>query len=258
MTESITSRDNERVKRVCKLRDCAAARQQEQLFFAEGLRLCTDLAAMLTPQEVYFTQKLLDAHPELEQLGGRHFLVSDGVAAKLSDTKAPQGVFCVFPRSVKTVQDIRAGGRYVCMEHVQDPANVGALLRSAAAFGFTGAVLCADCADPFSPKASRASMGALAKVDLIVEKDTAAALRAFSENGIPSFAAALRNSVPLETVDTAGLHGAAVIIGNEGNGLTDETTAAADRAVRIPMAPGVESLNAAVAGSVLLWHFRGV
>ncbi len=258
MAETITSRDNERIKRVCRLRDSGAVRQQEGSFFAEGLRLCTDLAAVLVPQEVYVTQKLLDAHPELEQLGGRHFWITEGVAAKLSDTKTPQGLFCVFPRSIKTLRDIHAGGRYVCMEHVQDPANVGALLRSAAAFGFTGAVLCADCADPFSPKASRASMGALAKVDVILEKDTASAIAAFSENGIPSFAAALRGSVPLETVNTEQLHGAAVLIGNEGNGLTEQTIQSAHQAVRIPMSPGVESLNAAVAGSILLWHFRGV
>ena len=143
MTEVIASRDNERVKRACKLRDSGARRAAEGRFLAEGLRLCTDLAQRLPPEEVYCTQKLLDAHPELAALGGRHFLVSDAVAAKLSDTKAPQGLFCVFPRRTKTLEAVRGGGRYVCLEHIQDPANVGALLRSAAAFGFAGAVLCA-------------------------------------------------------------------------------------------------------------------
>ena len=141
MTEVIASRDNERVKRACKLRDSGARRAAEGRFLAEGLRLCTDLAQRLPPEEVYCTQKLLDAHPELAALGGRHFLVSDAVAAKLSDTKAPQGLFCVFPRRTKTLEAVRGGGRYVCLEHIQDPANVGALLRSAAAFGFAGAVL---------------------------------------------------------------------------------------------------------------------
>ena len=167
MTEVIASRDNERVKRACKLRDSGARRAAEGRFLAEGLRLCTDLAQRLPPEEVYCTQKLLDAHPELAALGGRHFLVSDAVAAKLSDTKAPQGLFCVFPRRTKTLEAVRGGGRYVCLEHIQDPANVGALLRSAAAFGFAGAVLCGNCADPFSPKAARASMGTLAKVDTV-------------------------------------------------------------------------------------------
>ena len=125
MTEVIASRDNERVKRACKLRDSGARRAAEGRFLAEGLRLCTDLAQRLPPEEVYCTQKLLDAHPELAALGGRHFLVSDAVAAKLSDTKAPQGLFCVFPRRTKTLEAVRGGGRYVCLEHIQDPANVG-------------------------------------------------------------------------------------------------------------------------------------
>ena len=111
MTEVIASRDNERVKRACKLRDSGARRAAEGRFLAEGLRLCTDLAQRLPPEEVYCTQKLLDAHPELAALGGRHFLVSDAVAAKLSDTKAPQGLFCVFPRRTKTLEAVRGGGR---------------------------------------------------------------------------------------------------------------------------------------------------
>lgn len=153
MTEVIASRDNERVKRACKLRDSGARRAAEGRFLAEGLRLCTDLAQRLPPEEVYCTQKLLDAHPELAALGGRHFLVSDAVAAKLSDTKAPQGLFCVFPRRSKSAGGgAPRAGRYVCLEHIQDPANVGALLRSAAAFGFAGAVLCGNCARPILPQ----------------------------------------------------------------------------------------------------------
>lgn len=195
---------------------------------------------------------------ELAALGGRHFLVSDAVAAKLSDTKAPQGLFCVFPRRTKTLEAVRGGGRYVCLEHIQDPANVGALLRSAAAFGFAGAVLCGNCADPFSPKAARASMGTLAKVDIIFADETGQALAAFKACGIPSFAAALQNSVPLERVDTQRLPRGGASHRQRRQRPSAGTVAAADKAVRIPMAAGVESLNAAVAGGVLLWHFREV
>lgn len=258
MQETIQSRDNERVKHACALRDNAARRRAEGLFFAEGLRLCTDLAQTLGPVEVYYTQRLLDAHPEAAQLPGRHFLVSESVADKLSDTRSPQGLFCVFPCSTQTLSNLHRGGRYLCLEHVQDPANIGALLRSAAAFGFDGAVLCAGCADPFAPKAARASMGALARVALVFADETKQAIDAFHQYGITVIAAALENSVLLETAGTVFPGGVAVLIGNEGNGLLPQTVAAADMAVRIPMANSVESLNAAVAGSVLLWHFRGV
>lgn len=258
MQETIQSRENERVKHACALRDNAARRRAEGLFFAEGLRLCTDLAQSLIPSEVYYTQRLLEAHPEAAQLPGRHALVSEAVAEKLSDTRSPQGLFCIFPRTAQILSDVHRGGRYLCMEHVQDPANVGALLRSAAAFGFDGAVLCGACADPFAPKAARASMGALMRMALIFADETKQAIDTFHEYGITVVAAALEDSVPLETADTAFPGGVTVLIGNEGNGLAPQTVAAADMAVRIPMANGVESLNAAVAGSVLLWHFRGV
>lgn len=258
MQETIQSRENERVKRACALRDNAARRRAEGLFFAEGLRLCTDLAQSLAPAEAYYTQRLLDAHPEAAQLPGRHFLVSESVAEKLSDTRSPQGLFCIFPRRAQTLSDLRRSGHYLCLEHVQDPANIGALLRSAAAFGFDGAVLCGACADPFAPKAARASMGALARMELVFADETKQAIDAFHLCGITVIAAALEHSVPLETADAAFPGGVAVLIGNEGNGLAPQTVAEADMAVRIPMANGVESLNAAVAGSVLLWHFRGV
>lgn len=258
MPDMIQSRENDRVKFACALRDSAARRRAEGLFFAEGQRLCADLAENLAPAEVYYTRRFLEAHPEAAALGGRHAVVSDAVAQKLSDTRAPQGLFCVFPRRTDTLARLRPGGRYLCLEHVQDPANVGALLRSAAAFGFAGAVLCGACADPFAPKAARASMGALARLALMEAGETKQALDAFHTCGITSLAAALRDSVPLDAVRRELPGGVAILIGNEGNGLAPETAAAADRTVRIPMENGVESLNAAVAGSVLLWHFREV
>lgn len=125
MTEVIASRDNERVKRACKLRDSGARRAAEGRFLAEGLRLCTDLAQRLPPEEVYCTQKLLDAHPELAALGGRHFLVSDAVAAKLSDTKAPQGLFCVFPRRTKRWRRCAAAGAMCAWSTYRTPPMWG-------------------------------------------------------------------------------------------------------------------------------------
>ncbi len=259
MTEEIISRDNERIKRACRLRESAAARRAEGAFFAEGLRLCADLAQNLEPLEIFYTKELLARCPRLARLAGRAAVVSGPVSEKLSDTRAPQGVFCVFPRTVRPLSALRPGGRFLCLEHVQDPANVGTLARSAAAFGFSGVVLCGGCADPFSPKAVRASMGALARVDIFFADETKQALGAFKEHGIPCVAAALQGSAPLADVDASALsRGAALWIGNEGGGLSREAVAGADVVVRIPMARGVESLNAAAAGSILLWYFREV
>lgn len=254
--QMIQSRTSETVKALVRLRDSAAQRERQGYFLAEGLRLCTDLAAVWTPRQVYATQAALDAHPALAGLGPEPCLIAPTVAEKLSDTKSTQGVFGVFPLP-GTGAPLKKGGRYLALEHVQDPSNVGALMRSAAAFGFDGVLLCSHCADPFSPKALRACMGTVPRLALSWYDSVPQMARELRAAGIPLIAAALRRAVPLDSAQTALQAGAAVLVGNEGNGLTDEAVDCADITVRIPMAPGVESLNAAVAGSVLLWHFRG-
>ncbi|WP_367926103.1 TrmH family RNA methyltransferase [uncultured Ruthenibacterium sp.] len=254
----ITSRENERVKWLCRLRDSASFRQREQCYLAEGLRLCRDIAHVQQPVELYYTEKAMMQHPELVEMGGRHICISDGVADKISDTKNPQGIFGVFGQNIQTLDRLCSSGRWLILEHLQDPANIGALLRSAAAFGFDGVVFCADCADPYSPKAVRASMGMLTRLKLAKADTVAQTSRWLKKEHVPLVAAALYHSVPLDQAESWRGQNVALLIGNEGNGLSEGAVKVADIAVRIPMANGVESLNAAVAGSVLLWHFRGV
>lgn len=253
--QCITSRDNAAVKAACRLRDSAAARREQNLFFAEGLRLCTDLAATCGLRALYVTEEALAAHPELAGLGAEPVAVSAPVAEKLAGTRSTQGVFALV-KTPGAPAPLAPGEHVLVLERVQDPANVGALLRSAAAFGFGRVLLCGGCADPFSPKALRASMGAVGRLALEWHDDAPGAAAALRARGIPVWAAALEGSVPLAQVAVTPGKGAAVIIGNEGNGLSGAAVAAADGAVRIPMAGGVESLNAAVAGGVLLWHLR--
>lgn len=255
----IDSRTSDKVKALCRLRDSASERRDKGAFLAEGVRLCTDLAQNCPVLEVLCTQKALDAHPQLASLGTaqtRRVLVSESVAEKLSDTKAPQGVFAVLGWPEKS-EAIAPGSRCLVLENVQNPANVGALARSAAAFGFGHLVLCGACADPFSPKALRASMGALVRLAVHRFDTVEAATQVLHSANVPLYAAALQNSRPLSEVAAPQSAGVAVLIGNEGNGLSSAAVAAADQVVRIPMGGGVESLNAAVAGGVLLWHFRG-
>lgn len=256
--ERIDSRASEKVKALCRLRDSAGERRARGAFLAEGLRLCTDLAESCPVQTVLFTEKALAGCPALAQLGGREaerVLIGPAVAEKLADTRASQGVFAVFALP-QMGGAVAPGSRCLVLEHVQNPDNVGALARSAAAFGFGRLMLCGACADPFSPKALRASMGALARLRLHRFENVPAAAAALRAAGVPLWAAALDGSRPLDEMPAPGPAGAALLIGNEGSGLSGEALAAADGAVRIPMAAGVESLNAAVAGGVLLWHLR--
>ena len=146
----------------------------------------------------------------------------------------------------------------LALEGVQDPGNVGTLLRSAAAFGFDGVLLSKGCAAPFAPKTLRASMGAAGRLPVAPVQDLPQALQQLCARGVVCLAAALYHSRTLDEAPQSYPDGLCAVIGSEGQGLTDAAVQACDMAVRIPMTDLVESLNAGVAGSVLLWHFRGV
>ncbi len=255
----ITSRENPRIKRACALRDSEKQRAAAGLFFAEGPKLCLELARGCRAAELYATAPALAHTPALAALGPAVVEITQPVAEKLAGTRSTQGVFALFETPATDPAPLLAMARRIlALESVQDPGNVGTLLRSAAAFGFDAVLLGPGCAAPFSPKVLRASMGAAGRLPLGVCADLPAALGALRGRGVACLAAALYKARPLDAVGTQFPGGVCVVIGSEGQGLSDAAIAACSAAVRIPMTDRVESLNAGVAGSILLWHFRGV
>ena len=252
----ITSRDNAGVKYACTLRDSEKQRAAEGLFFAEGPKLCLELAKSCTPRTAYATKAAMEKTPALESL--RPTLIAPHVAEKLAGTKTSQGVFVLFEQPAPPVERLDTANHILALEGVQDPGNVGTLLRSAAAFGFDGVLLSKGCAAPFAPKTLRASMGAAGRLPVAPVQDLPQALQQLRARGVVCLAAALYHSRPLDEAPQSYPDGLCAVIGSEGQGLTDAAVQACDMAVRIPMTDLVESLNAGVAGSVLLWHFRGV
>ena len=206
--ETITSRENAKIKYACRLREEEKLRTADGLFFAEGPKLCLELARGCTLQTLYATEKALAHTPELEAFAGKTVLVTEPVAQKLSGTKTSQDVFGVFEHPGWQAADILAKGRRIlALEAVQDLPQ---------------------------------------------------ALQQLRARGVVCLAAALYHSRPLDEAPQSYPDGLCAVIGSEGQGLTDAAVQACDMAVRIPMTDLVESLNAGVAGSVLLWHFRGV
>ena len=256
--ETITSRDNAKIKYACAVRDSEKQRAADGVFFAEGPKLILELCKSCTPAVVYATEAALARTPALAALQSVTTLVAPHVAEKLAGTKSSQGVFALLQAPAPPTQLLHSARRLLALEGVQDPGNVGTLLRSAAAFGFDGVLLGPGCAAPFAPKTLRASMGAAGRLPVLVVSDLPAALTALRGRGVTCLAAALYHSRPLDEVGTDFPGGVCLVIGSEGQGLTDAAVAACDAAVRIPMTDLVESLNAGVAGSVLLWQFRGV
>ncbi len=255
MVQRICSRENDRVKYARRLAASGAFRIQEGLFFAEGKRLCFDLAQNAPPHTLFYTEAFLAANPETAHLAGQHFLISAGVAEKLADTRSPQGLFCLFALPKAGFAQLKPECGVLLCEEVGDPANVGAALRSAAAFGYGGAVLVGG-ADPFSPKALRASMGAVLRLPVLCGLGLEEAAEALQNAGVCLYAAAAGQPGGGPAQGPGISQRFALLVGNEGAGLSQRALQLATNRVGIPMQNGVESLNAAVAASVLMYLLK--
>ena len=179
--------------------------------------------------------------------------LKDGVLEKIGTVRAPQPVLaaCTTPRDA-TIEDLAPDGMVLVTCGVADPGNLGTLLRSAEAAGAAGVVSCGGGVDPWNPKVVRASAGAVFGVPMVEEDDPVQVLERLGARGVRRLGTVARGG---DSPERAGLTGGvALVLGNEAHGLPDVVTALLDGAVTIPMAGHAESLNVAVAGSVLLFE----
>ena len=244
----IRSRDNPRVKRWAKLASDSRFRRSEQRVLIEGPHLVAEaLQAQLEPLVLIVSESGLKKSEVRRLVGPREPVVlGDRIFGIVADAETPPGIAAEFE-----VPQIRpeASGPAVFLEGVQDPANVGAILRSAAAFGVGEVVLDQACADPWSPKVLRAAMGAHFKLALRQVANLAKALGDFpgaTVCTVSSGGAALRE---LELRGRVGW-----IFGSEGRGVSSAVAAKAGSKATIPMAPGSESINVAAAAAICLYE----
>jgi len=253
----ITSRENPAIKQIVKLSNSAKFRRELGLFVLEGLRLCRDAALSgHTLKSVYFTEAFYDAHPQdlkiLKEKSETSFLVSSSVMEKMSDTVNSQGVIalCEIPKFPKTLGE----GFYVGLENISNPSNLGAISRSAEAFGAKGLVLFGTTCDPYSPKSLRAGMGALLRLPVLSFSDFDEVKVACEAVGKKTFSAVVDEDAERLT-ECEKPENSLLIIGNEANGITKETAQKSYKRITIPMSGRAESLNAASAAAVLIWEF---
>lgn len=270
--EIITSRQNRLVVEVGKLAD-RKARMTEKCFRFDGVKLLHEAVAngihieKLLLAESRSAQILATLESVKDALALREtvvYILSDDAFSKVSGEQAPEGVVTVarFPslhkrgeEAAALVAELSAAPfrRVLLLESVRDPGNVGTILRSAAAFGVNCVVLSADCADIYNPKTIRGAMGALFRMQVAVVEDITEAIGLLRDGGRRVFAAALDPTAVRLGKETLG-KGDAVLIGNEGHGLSPEAIRACGQSLYIPMEEGSESLNAAIAASVILWN----
>lgn len=247
--EYITSRSNPLMTHIRKLAASRAYRVKTGEYIGDGIKLLGE--ALQWQAELKTVVHTPDVPlPPLPD-GVRVVEVPEGLMAYISPMETPQGVLFLGRRPDCSLPGILEGRRYLALEGVQDPGNVGTILRTADAFEADGLFLLEGCADLFGPKTIRASMGAVFRRP-VWSCTLEQMLPLLQQAGLPLLGTALRE----DTVDVrqAALERAVVLIGSEGRGLSQAALDACDQTVRIPMSSRCESLNAAVAAAVVLWE----
>ena len=247
--ETITSRQNPLCTHLRKLSSSAAYRRQCGEFLCDSPKLLQE--ALLWGSELHTV--VVTAGTEAPPLpkGVRLVEVPADVMKSLSPMETPQGTLFVCAMRQEALPEMLTGRRYVVLDTLQDPGNVGTILRTADAFHADGMFLVNGCADLYNPKTLRATMGAVFRCPVwtVGVEELSALLK---RSGIPLYGAALRE----DTLDArqADYSRCAIAIGSEGRGLTEDVLALCDRTIKIPMSEHCESLNAAAAATVLLWE----
>lgn len=250
----ITSNSNQQVKNVIKLCQKAKARREQDVFVVEGEKMFSEVPQDELVQvyfsETYYNKKKLEQN--LPQIPFE--VVTDSVFKTISDTVTPQGVLCVVKQRHYSVEELlkKENPCFLILEDIQDPGNLGTILRTAEGAGVTAVIMSKGTVDIYNPKTIRSTMGSIYRVPFLYTDDVKGLVNTLKDQGVFVYAAHLQNSTDYDKLSYK--KGCAFLIGNEGNGLTDELSREASRYIKIPMEGKVESLNAAVAASILAYE----
>ena len=246
MTEHITSLKNPKVTTWKSLKD-RKGRKETGCFLVEGRKMVEEALASSFMVEAV----LVDMERTNEfQLPGNVpvFIMPGHVLAAVCDTKTPQGIAAV----VRMAEVTMTGKRLIAMDGVQDPGNVGTIIRTADAAGFEGIMMSAQCADVFSPKVLRATMGSIFRMGIRVTDNLPGVLADMVQEGVSVLSSQLDGEPFYQRSPLNDRF--VLVIGSEGNGVTDEVKAVATHKVKLPMRGGAESLNAAVAAGIMMYE----
>lgn len=250
----ITSRDNKIFKLAQKLKT-ARGRAEEELFLIEGLRSVKDAHE----KGAHFHSLILrDGEKMAFEVQCPVWFFAKRLFEEISETVTPQGIIALCHMKKSSMQDIINEGKkcVIMCEALQDPGNIGTIIRSAHAAFSGGVILTKGCCDLYNPKIIRATMSGVFSVPVVQGVSSKEALQFFASHGYTSVCGALcESATDIFDTDLKGKH--LIIIGNEGNGISEETINLCDKKVIIPMERDAESLNAAVAGTVMMYeHYR--
>ena len=254
----ITSVANPRVKQVVQWQTKAKERKKDNIFLAEGIKMYEE-APGESVREVYIIEETLlkmqqdpKLKVKLEKTG--YEIVSEEVFQKMSDTQTPQGILTVLKRPEYSMEKLLQSKNplFVILEDLQDPGNLGTIVRTGEGAGVTAVIMSRNTVDIFNPKTIRATMGSIYRVPFVYVDDIKDTIKSLHNVNVKTYAAHLKGD---NYYDSFSFHeGTAFLIGNEGNGLKKETADMASAYLKIPMEGQVESLNAAIATSLLMYE----
>lgn len=257
----ITSNKNQKIKDLQKLNKDNHFRREKGVFVVEGIRMFVELPADRVKQVVLSESAWNRYKTELANMGFNVedeslLVVKDYIYDSISQTKSPQGLMAVVECMNYTMQDLLGNDKvkspvYLILESIQDPGNLGTIIRSSEAADVSGVLIGGMSCDPYSPKVVRSTMGAIFRVPFVMSENLLEDIEILKKNGVSIYGAHLEGT-PL--YDENLNKPVAFLIGNEGNGLSDEVAAAADGLIKIPMSGQVESLNAAVSATLLAYE----
>ena len=259
----ITSANNQQLKAVSALLKKSKERREKKSFVVEGPRMVVEAPAE-SLKAVYVAESY-ESNPEnqtvlnelrgkCESVGAVFETVADSVFKGVSDTQTPQGIMAVVAMPQYTLEQLLDGEKthLLILESVQDPGNLGTMVRTGEGAGITGVIMNKTTVDLFNPKTIRSTMGSIYRVPFYVTKNLSETMQLLKEKGVSLYAAHLKGEHYYTEEDYSKACG--FLIGNEGNGLSDEIANQADTYIKIPMEGQVESLNAAISATLLMYE----
>jgi TrmH family RNA methyltransferase len=259
----ITSTGNAQVKNIIQLKNKGKVRREQDCFLVEGIRMFQEIPIEQRIKtyisETFFEEiQKQDLWEQLHMEETFYEVVSDKIFQTMSDTVTPQGILAVVRQSHRTLEELlmkkhsEQSHCYIILEDIQDPGNLGTILRTAEGAGVSGVIMSKNTADIYNPKVVRSTMGAIFRMPYVYVEDLQDAIGIMKAQGIKIYAAHLKGTKNYDSFDYT--IPSAFMIGNEGNGLSEEIAGLADTYIRIPMCGQVESLNAAIAATVLMYE----
>lgn len=250
----ITSIANSKIKNLIKIKQKSKVRKEQGVFIAEGFKMyqetpVNDIEKVYISKTYYNKKKSDFSDPKIPVE-----IVEDAVFKAVSDTVTPQGILTVIRQKQYSLDQMLKDESpcLLLLDSLQDPGNLGTIIRTAEAAGVTGIIMNKTTVDIYNPKTIRSTMGSIYRVPFIYVDNLVDSVERMQKRGVFVYAAHLKGSVDYDKISYK--KGTAFLIGNEGNGISEELSEKADQYIKIPMLGQIESLNAAVAASLLVYE----